>query len=138
MVEVSCRCTLAFHWSTVGQPIVERARPREDPIRHKRPSIHAEALSFVGSKHTTDDTARVGDRIAVAGGQRTAELGRRIECRRTLGEIEDKAASVGVSTAELPSTGKFLRDGVAEDRAEHGRYQSCGHTPRGLPFLEFA
>ena len=79
-----------------GQPIVERTRPGEDPIRHKWPAVDADALCFVGSKHTADDTARVGDCVAVAGGQRAAELGCWIECRRTLSEIENESASIGI------------------------------------------
>src|SRR6267378_2641868 len=101
-----------------GQPVVEGARAREDVVGYKRAAIDAEALCFIGSKHTTDDTARVGDRIAVARRQSAPELGCRIKCRRTLSEIENESARVGVQLLGAEYR-QVLRDRVPEDRAEH-------------------
>ena len=117
-----CRSNLPLHCDVPlvhgRQPVVEGPRAREDVVGYKRTAINSDALWFIGSKNTTDDTARVGDRVTVAGGQRAPELGCGIECWRTLSEIEHKSAGVGIELLSSEDR-QILRDCVAEDRAKH-------------------
>src|SRR5260370_28951473 len=65
-----CCCDLSLYRGVPGihtrQPVIEGAHKGVEAIRQEWPAVDANALCFVGSKDTTNNTTRVSNRVAVA------------------------------------------------------------------------